>query len=59
MSESMSNISNQEETTDTRNWEWFPCIYDFKQITDCKVIVWNFSPYVMLSSREKDVNFYL
>ena len=30
-------------------WDWLPCIYDFKQEFDGKEIIWNFSPYVMLS----------
>lgn len=32
-----------------KKWDWLPCIYDFKQEYDGKEIIWNFSPYVMLS----------
>ena len=53
-----SNVTSKEET-ELRKWEWLPCIYDFKQCTDDKEIVWNFSPYVMLSSGDPNVSFIL
>jgi hypothetical protein len=57
MSES-SNVQSKE-SIEVKKWEWLPCIYDFKQCTDGKEIVWNFSPYVMLSSGDPDVNLLL
>ena len=57
MSETSSDISNHEEK-EIKKWEWLPCIYDFKQTTDGKEIVWNFSPYVMLSSGDSNVSIY-
>jgi hypothetical protein len=57
MSES-SNVQSKE-SIEVKKWEWLPCIYDFKQCTDGKEIVWNFSPYVMLSSGDPDVKFLL
>ena len=41
-----------------KKWEWFPCIYDFKQIKNDVESVWNLSPYVMLSSGNRNVRFY-
>jgi hypothetical protein len=53
----MSESSNVEskESFEVEKWEWLPCIYDFKQCTNGKEIVRNFSPYVMLSSGDPDV----
>ena len=38
-----------------KEWEWMPCVYDFKQEYDGRVIIWNFSPYVMLSADDFNV----
>jgi hypothetical protein len=56
---SESSIVLSEEYTEVKKWEWLPCIYDFKQCTDGKEIVWNFAPHVMLSSGDPDVKILL
>lgn len=51
-------IQNQGSSQgDRKEWEWMPCVYDFKQEYDGKVIIWNFSPYVMLSADDFNVIF--
>jgi hypothetical protein len=55
----MSESSNVHTKESIEVKKWLPCIYDFKQCTDGKEIVWNFSPYVMLSSGDPDVKFLL
>ena len=57
MSDSSMTYS-KEDKKEQKKWEWLPCIYDFKQCTDSKEIVWNFSPYVMLSSGDPHVKVY-
>lgn len=44
------------EKKNNMNWDWLPCVYDFKQEYDGKEIIWNLSPYVMISSGESNVN---
>jgi hypothetical protein len=39
-----------------KKWDWLPCIYDFKQGYDGKEIIWNFSPYVLLSAEAFNVS---
>ena len=41
---------------ENKKWDWLPCIYDFKQEYDGKEIIWNFSPYVMLSGDDFNVS---
>ena len=36
-------------------WEWLPCIYDFKQEYEGKEIIWNLSPYVLISDAYEQV----
>ena len=51
----------QKHTLNTKSdsqkvWEWLPCIYDFKQEYEGKELIWNFSPYVLISDAYEKVS---
>ena len=50
---SLKNSENQE--LDLNRWDWLSCIYDFKQDLGDKEILWNLSPYIMLSAKSQEV----
>lgn len=48
--------TEQKDMKNEKQWDWLPCVYDFKQEYDGKEIIWNFSPYVMVSSGDDEVS---
>lgn len=52
----LTEFTKNQQSKDKNHWDWLPCVYDFKQEYDGKEIIWNLSPYVMISGADEKVS---